>query len=127
MSASNYLELELLDHVLRIGAYTQPSGLYVGLANESFADAGSGTERSGGNYSRKAVTFAAASSGSSASNAAVEFDTASGSWGSVSHFGIFDAASGGNLLFHGAFSAAKTIETGDVLKVASGSITISMD
>lgn len=127
MSASNYLELELLDHVLRIGAYTQPSGLYVGLANESFADAGSGTELSGSNYSRKAVTFAAASGGSSASNAAVEFDAASGSWGSVSHFGIFDAASSGNLLFHGAFSAAKTIASGDVLKIASGAITITMD
>jgi len=127
MSASNYLELELLDHVLGVGAYTQPSGLYVALSLGSFADANSGTELSGSNYSRKAVTFATASSGSSASNEAVEFDAASGSWGACSHFGIYDAVTTGNLLFHGAFDAAKTIATGDVLKIASGSITISMD
>ena len=72
-----------------------------------------------------AITFASASSGSIASNSAVEFPTATGSWGTVSHFGIYDASSSGNLLFHGAFSASKAIASGDILKVASGSLTIS--
>ena len=56
---------------------------------------------------------------------AVEFDPATGSWGSVSHWGIFDASSSGNLLFHGSFTSAKTIASGDILKVASGSLTIT--
>tara|TARA_A200000113_G_scaffold60669_1_gene51978 strand:- start:2807 stop:3190 length:384 start_codon:yes stop_codon:yes gene_type:complete len=127
MSASNYLELKLLDHVLGSTSYSQPSAIYVALSTGSFNDDASGTELSGNGYTRKAITFGTASSGSIASNSAVEFDTATGSWGSVSHFGLFDASSGGNLLYHGAFSASKTIETGDILKIASGSLTVSLD
>ena len=127
MSASNYLELKLLDHVLGSTSYSQPSAIYVALSTGSFNDDASGTELSGSGYSRKVITFGTASSGSIASNSAVEFDTATGSWGSVSHFGLFDASSGGNLLYHGAFSSAKTIETGDILKIASSSLTVSLD
>ena len=127
MSASNYLENKLLDHTLGGTAFTQPSGLYLALSTGSFADDNSGTELSGSNYSRKAMTFAAASSGSAATNAVVEFDAATGSWGTVSHWGIYDASTSGNLLFHGSFTASKTIATNDILKVASGSITISLD
>jgi len=127
MSASNYLENKLLDHTLGGTAFTQPSGLYLALSTGSFADDNSGTELSGSNYSRKAMTFAAASSGSATTNAAVEFDAATGSWGTVSHWGIYDASTSGNLLFHGSFTASKTIATNDILKVASGSITISLD
>lgn len=122
---SDYLELKFLDHFTGTASTTAPSAVYLGLSTGSLADDNSGTELSGNNYSRKAITFASASGGSIASNAAVEFDAATGSWGSVSHFGIYDAASSGNLLFHGAFSAAKTIASGDVLKVASGSLTIT--
>ena len=122
---SDYLELKFLDHFTGTASTSAPSAVYLGLSTASLADDNSGTELTGNNYSRKAITFASASSGSIASNAAVEFDAATGSWGSISHFGIYDAASSGNLLFHGAFSAAKTIATGDVLKVASGSLTIT--
>ena len=122
---SDYLELKFLDHFTGTASTSAPSAVYLGLSTASLQDDNSGTELTGNNYSRKAITFASASSGSIASNAAVEFDAATGSWGSVSHFGVFDAASSGNLLFHGAFSAAKTIASGDVLKVASGSLTIT--
>jgi len=126
MSAmSDYLELKFLDHFTGRASTSAPSAVYLGLSTGSLGDDNGGTELSGNNYTRKAVTFAAASSGSIASNAAVEFNAATGSWGSISHFGVYDAASSGNLLFHGAFSAAKTIGSGDVLKVASGSLTIT--
>ena len=127
MSASNYLELKLLDHVLGSTSYSQPSAIYVALSTGSFNDDNSGTELSGSGYSRKLITFGTASSGSISSNSAVEFDTATGSWGSVGFFGLFDASSGGNLLYHGAFTSAKTIATGDILKIASGSLTVSLD
>lgn len=126
MSAmSDYLELKFLDHFTGRAATSAPSAVYLGLSTASMNDDNSGTELSGNNYSRKAVTFAAAASGSISSNAAVEFDAASGSWGSISHWAIYDASSGGNQLFHGAFTAAKTIGSGDILKVASGSVTIT--
>lgn len=126
MSAmSDYLELKFLDHFTGTASTSAPSAVYLGLATASFNDDASGTELTGNNYSRKAITFASASSGSIASNSAVEFDPATGSWGDVSHWGIFDASSSGNLLFHGSFTASKTIASGDILKVASGSLTIT--
>ena len=124
---SDYLELKFLDHFTGTASTSAPSAVYLGLATGSIGDDASGSELTGNNYSRKAITFASASSGSIASNANVEFDPATGSWGDVSHWGIFDASSSGNLLFHGSFTSAKTIASGDILKVASGSLTISAD
>ena len=124
---SDYLELKFLDHFTGTASTSAPSAVYLGLATGSIGDDASGSELTGNNYSRKAITFASASSGSIASNANVEFDPATGNWGSVSHWGIFDASSSGNLLFHGSFTSAKTIASGDILKVASGSLTISAD
>ena len=126
MSAmSDYLELKFLDHFTGTASTSAPSAVYLGLSTASLNDDNSGTELSGSGYTRKAITFAYASSGSIANHSSVEFPTATGSWGTVSHFGIYDASSSGNLLFHGAFSASKAIASGDILKVASGSLTIS--
>jgi len=126
MSAmSDYLELKFLDHFTGTASTSAPSAVYLGLATASIQDDASGTELSGNNYTRKAVTFASASSGSISSNAAVEFNAASGSWGTISHWGIWDAATSGNLLYHGAFTTGKAIASGDILKVASGSLTIT--
>ena len=126
MSAmSDYLENEILDHILGTGAYTMPAGVYVGLSTGSFNDDNSGTELTGNGYARVAITFGAAASAVASNNAAVEFPAASGSWGTVSHFGLFDAASGGNLLIHGALTASKIIATGDILKIATGDMDIT--
>lgn len=126
MSAmSDYLELKFLDHFTGTASTSAPSAVYLGLATASIQDDASGTELSGNNYTRKAVTFASAASGSISSNAAVEFNAASGDWGTISHWGIWDAATSGNLLYHGAFTTGKAIASGDILKVASGSLTIT--
>lgn len=126
MSAmSDYLELKFLDHFTGRASTSAPSAVYLGLSTGSMADDNSGTELSGSGYARQAITFAAAASGSIASNAAVEFPAATGSWGSVSHWAIYDASTSGNQLFHGSFASAKTIATGDILKVASGDLTIT--
>jgi len=126
MSAmSDYLENEILDHILGTGAYTMPSSVYVGLSTSSFNDDNSGTELSGSGYTRKVATFAVAASGTTSNNAAVEFPAATGSWGDVSHFGLFDASSSGNLLIHGAFSVSKTVSSGDILKIAVGDLDIT--
>ena len=126
MSAmSDYLENEILDHILATGSFTAPSNVYVGLSTGSFNDDNSGTELTGNNYSRVSATFSAASSGTTSNSAAIEFAAASGSWGTVTHFGIFDAASSGNLLIHGAFTTGKAIGSGDILKIAAGDLDIT--
>lgn len=128
-AASNYLENKILDHVLTATAYTQPSTRYLALftASTGLETNSPSAEISGGSYARQAVTFAAASSGSSATNATVTFPAASANWGTITHVAIMDAASSGNVLFWGAVTTSKTIESGDTFQVTSGNLTISLD
>lgn len=126
MSAmSDHLENEILDHILSVGSYTMPSAVYLGLSVASMADDASGTELSGSGYARQAVTFSAASSGTTSNSGAITFPTATGTWGSVGFWSLWDAASSGNMLLHGSFSAAKSIASGDVLRVSAGDLDIT--
>jgi len=122
---SDYAENEMLDHMLGTGAFSAPANVFLSLWTSDPTDDGSGNELSGSGYVRKDINFGAASSGVATSSGVVTFDTASGSWGTVSHIGIHDAVSSGNLLFHGALSASKTIGSGDVMQIANGAITIT--
>ena len=127
MSAfSNYLENKILLHVLSNTAYTSPTTVYLGLHTADPTDAGSGTEVSGGSYARQ--SFASTISGNAASNtSAIEFPTATGSWGTVDWVAVWDNLTGGNLLFHGALTASKTIASGDVFRVPAGDLDITLD
>lgn len=126
MSAmSDYLENAFLDHFTGTTSTSAPAAIYLGLSTASMNDDDSGTELSGSGYARQAITFAAAASASISNNAAVEFPSATASWGTVSHWAIYDAASAGNQLFHGSFATAKSIATGDILKVAASQLTIT--
>ena len=128
MSAmSDYLENKVLDHILATTSYTAPATVYVWLPTGSFADDNSGPELSGSGYGRVAASFGAAASGTASNDAAVEFSAATGDWGTVSHFGIFDASTAGNLLIHGSFTASKVIATGDILRIQTGDLDVSAD
>jgi len=123
---SNYLETALINATLRNTSYTSPTTVYVGLYTSDPTDAGSGTEVSGGSYARTAVTFGAPSGGVSTNSAAVEFPQATGSWGTVAYIGILDASTSGNLLYHTALDASKTIASGDVFRIATGSLSVTL-
>lgn len=128
-SASNYLENKVLDHVLSGTAYTAPTTLYVALFT---ADGGleSGTltnELSGSGYTRQEVTFGASASGTSANNAFVTWDPATASWGTVTHLAVMDAASVGQVLYHGALTTSKTVGIGDTFQITTGELTVSLD
>jgi len=122
---SNFLENELYDHVLRNASYTSPSNIYVSLHTADPTDAGTGTEVSGGSYARTAVTMGAPTNGSGTNSTDVQFPQATGDWGTVTHIGIWDATSSGNMLFHTPLDTSKNITTGDVFKIASGSLTVT--
>lgn len=126
MSFSNYLENKVLLHVFGATAYTAPTTLYVGLFTSDPGEAGSGTEVSGGSYARQAVTFTVTDNLAS-NNAAVEFPTATASWGTISYAAVYDAASGGNLLGSGGLATAKTIDSGDVFRIPTGDLDITLD
>lgn len=123
---SNYLETALINATLRNTSYTSPATVYVGLYTTDPTDANTGTEVSGGSYARTAVTFGAPSNGSATNNAAVEFPQATASWGTVAYIGILDASSGGNLLYHTALDVSKTIDTGDIFKINSGNLSVTL-
>ena len=126
MSAlSDYAENKVLVAITGTTTFTAPTNVYLGLATASLGDDNSGTELTGNNYSRVSASFSAASGGTTSNSGALEFAAATGSWGSVTHFGIFDAASSGNLLIHGAFSSAKTIASGDILRIAAGDLDVT--
>ena len=123
---SNFLEDALINATLRNTTYTSPATVYVSLYTTDPTDADSGTEVSGGSYARTAVTFDAPSNGVTQNSADVTFPTATGSWGTVSHIGVHDASTSGNLLFHTALDTAKTIDSGDIFKIETGNLTVTL-
>lgn len=133
-AASDYLELEILDHVLGKGTrdFTSPANLYIGLHTADPTDAGTGTEVSGNAYARTAVTFNAANQPSTGqtfadNSATVTFPTANGgNWGTITHIAVWDASTSGNMLFHGALTASKTVNDGDTFQIQGGNLVISL-
>lgn len=122
---SNYLENALINATLRNTSYTSPTTVYLALYTSDPTDADTGTEVSGNAYDRQSITFGAPSNGVSTNSAAIEFPQATGSWGTVAYIGIRDASTAGNLLFHTALDASKTISTGDVFRIAIGSLSVA--
>ena len=122
---STYLENALINATLRNTSYTSPATVYVGLYTSDPTDANTGTEVSGGSYTRTAVTMGAPSGGVSTNSAAVEFPQATGSWGTVGWIGILDASTSGNLLYHTPLDTSKTIDSGDIFKIATGSLSVT--
>lgn len=120
---SNYLENLVLDWVLGGSTPTRPAARYLALFTAAPGETGGGTEATGGSYARQTVAFAAAASGSSSNSADVNFTGMPAA--TITHFGIFDASTAGNLLYYGAFTASKTVNSGDTLTVPSGSLTVS--
>lgn len=129
-SFSDHWENEILDHIFGKGSYTPPT-IYVGLSTADPGDDGTGlSEPSGNGYARvqtAASDWNSASGGSLDNAEVIEFSEATGDWGTVTHFALFDTASGGNLLAHGSLSQSKSIAGGDTARFAAGDLDVSMD
>ena len=126
---SNYLANALLNHIFGKATYTPPTNIYVELSTTAPTDAGTNvTPPSGGGYARKQTSPADWNTGSGRiiDNAnAIEFAEASASWGTLSHFALFDAASGGNFLGWGALATSKAVDSGDTARFAAGDLDVS--
>ena len=123
---SNYLENALINVTLRATSYTAPTTVYLALYTTDPTDADTGTECSGTAYARQSITFGAPSNGVSTNSAVIDFPQAGGAWGTITHIGIRDALTAGNLLYHTPLDTSKTIATGDVFRVASGSLSVTL-
>lgn len=129
MSAlSDHAENLLLNWLMTTGTATRPTSWYVALYTAAPSDAGGGTEVSGSGYTRQSVSWdtATGTGGTTDNSGAVSFTASGGSFGTVTHIGIFDASTGGNLLWHGALTASKTVNDGDTLQFAAGDIDLTL-
>ena len=128
MSFSNFLETEILDHVFAGAAYTAPTTHYLALFTAAPGETGGGTEVTtvGTAYARETVAFT--TTGNTTSNtAAVEYATATAAFGTVTHVGVFDALTAGNLMAYAALSSSKAIDSGDVFRVPAADLDITLD
>jgi len=137
MSFSDYLEDKILDHVFGGVAYTAPSTLYVGLFTSTASDSAAGTEVSGNGYARQTAAFTVSGTTptTAASSANIEFPEATGSWGTITYAGIFDALTGGNMLAYAELTdpadfvtaLPKAVDTGDILRINAGNLKVTLD
>jgi len=127
MSKTNYLETQLLNHVLRAVPYSVPSSVYVALFTAAPDDTGGGTEVTGGSYARQTVTFTAPAPDSVTNTADVNFPIATADWGTIVAFAIMDAASSGNMLYYANLSASRTVLTNDQFRFPAGQLSVSED
>ena len=127
---SDYLEQKILETVLNNAAFPSISATYVSLHTADVTDAGTGTEVSGGSYARvdcgSFTSMTGITDGQTENTAEIAFAQASASWGTVTHIGLWDASSGGNLLLHGALTASKTVDSGDTFKIAAGDLIVTL-
>lgn len=126
---SDYAENKLLNHILGVEAFPMPATVYVALFTSNPTDANTGVEVTGGGYTRKPIPFAKATSttGTTSNNADVLFPAATASWGTITHIGLYDALTGGNLLWHGPLSASKVISATDEFKIGTGKFIPGLD
>lgn len=140
---SDYLENKLIDHVFRGQAYTAPTTIYFALFTTACSDSAGGTEVTGGSYARASLAASLANwagtqsagstvassgtSGTTSNNGVVTFATPSAGWGTVTHLGVYDAVSSGNLLICRALTLSKTINSGDSVTFPAASFTFQID
>jgi len=126
---SNYLRNELLDHLFGKDTYSSPSNIYVALSTTAPSGDGSGvTEPSGNGYARASTDSADWSSASSfeiQNTSEISFPESTGSWGTITHFVLYDAASGGNMLAYGSLSASQSVAAGKTARFSSGALSVT--
>jgi hypothetical protein len=116
-AASDYLETQISNHLLRTASWTKPSAIYVALFTAAPSDSGGGTEVSGGSYARvqhgpSDATWAV-SNGVCTNTGVIQFASPTADWGTITHFGLFDASTAGNLLVWGALNTGLSIYNGN--------------
>jgi hypothetical protein len=140
---SNYLENGVIDWLLRGQSFSPPASVHVALFTAAPSDSGGGTEVSGGGYARASVTSSLANwagtqsagsttassgtGGQTSNNGTIAFPTPTANWGTVTHVGVYDASTAGNLLFWTPLTNAKTVNNGDPAPTfAAGALTFTL-
>lgn len=119
---TTYLKNAELNHVLRNISYASPSTVYLALLTQDPTVAGTVNEASGGSYARSAIAFDAASNGQCMNTSDIVFTNMPGVV--ITHIGIMDAATGGNMLRYKELPSPVEVSTGNELTFLAGSIIV---
>ena len=129
-SLTNYAEGKILDHIVGKTSFTMPS-VWVALFTAAPSDTGGGTECTGGSYARKSTAGtdwnATGTDGTTENAAVITFITPTGSWGTATHFALFDAATVGNMLAWADLTTPQAIGTGNTVTFAIGALVLTLD
>ena len=123
---STYLANAVINATLRSTSFTSPSTVYLALFLADPTDAGTGAELSGASYVRKAISLSAPSSGVSSNASAITFDEATTDWGTVTYIGIYDAVTGGNLLYSDPLTTPQVINTNNIFSIPLAGLTVTL-
>lgn len=121
---SNYLVDKINDLIYKGTAPSLGSSRYLALYTTNPTAANTGIEASGGSYARQLLSFASSVSGSSATNASVTFTNMAE--GTYTHYGVFDAVTGGNLIVYGLLTEPVDANAGDQVVIPSGNGTFGL-
>lgn len=117
---STFMEEVLLDNLLTYAPF------HIALYTSDPQDDNLGTEVSALSYARQPITFARTNSELD-NTGSVAFPEATESWGTITHIGILDQASGGNLIMHGPLATDKPIDTGETITFPVASVNFELD
>lgn len=139
---TDYAENKIVDALIRNQTFGNPATWYIGLMTTACSDSAPGTEVSGNNYSRASLaaslanwagtqsagstTASSGTGGQTSNNTVITFPTPSGTWGTVTHWGLFDAATSGNMWICAALTTSKTINADDTVSFATAALTVTV-
>ena len=128
---SDYLEQALLNAVFRGIAFTSPTNVFAALYMSDPTDADVGVEVNAPEYTRQTVAFTApvqdAHGRARISNTnEIVFPIAQSDWGTVTHIGLRNAATAGNLLHYGSLASPKVVTVNDQLRIVPGDLVITL-
>lgn len=126
MDFSNYLANKLVDATVRNLPYTTPEVVYIALYTTDPTKEDVGNEVDQASYTRQTLTFTEAEDGLSSNAGQIDWSEATSNWGLVTHIGIRDEASEGNLLYFTNLDDAKNILTGDQFRIQANALKLQL-
>jgi hypothetical protein len=132
---TNYAETQLINHIFRTASFTKPTTLNLALFTAvGDGEAATVTELTGNGYARVACnpldanwSAPVSGNGTTYNVNVITFPAATADWGIITHFGIYDASTAGNLLIYAPLTIARNITNGSTPSFAATSLTFQVD
>lgn len=130
MAMSNYLESQMSNFLFKSNSnnFVTPDSIYLALykSDPTDSDVGDEVSSSGTGYERQLLSINDAVNGLSTNNIQINFSEANIAWGEITHIGIRDELTGGNLILHSNLVKSIVIESGDTFSITVGNLRLTL-